>query len=107
VEEVKPGEPFLPAPNPCNHLILTSLRTGEKPSGADYALQILSSDLYNAPRGPGVFGVEVDPKIVEILKKHFAFVEDMAFARSEAERDEARKEVSDYLRSLGYEVPPA
>jgi hypothetical protein len=52
--------------------------------------------------------MEVDQKILEILRKHnFRFVEDIAFACSDAEREAACKEVSAYLQSLGYKVPPA
>jgi len=53
-----------------------------------------------------VFGTDVSPNILEILKKHFTFVDDMAFARSGAEKEAARKEVSTYLHALGYEGPP-
>lgn len=103
MEEIQPGEIFPPAPPLCAHHVFEAL-DGD-PSGGDYAHQVLYLNLYRAPQG--VFGTDVSPNILGILKKHFTFVDDMAFARSGAEKEAARKEVSMYLHALGYEGLPA
>jgi hypothetical protein len=108
VEDIKPGDPPPVASNPCEHQVFEAI--GAEPTGADYAHQVLYVDVYNAPRNPGVYGTEIGPRILAILTAQpapdFKFVEGMAFARSNAERELARKRVSEYLQSLGYTVPP-
>ena len=102
IEEIKPGELFPAAPHLCAHHVFEAPDRDQ--SGVDYVHQVLYLNLYKAPQG--VFGTDVSPNILEILKKHFTFVDDMAFARSGAEKEAARKEVSTYLHALGYEGPP-
>jgi len=103
MKEIKLGERFPEAPNPCPHYVFASVN-GKQPSGADYALEVLYIDVYNT-KPSGKAGADVAKEILRILNRYFKFVGDIAFAESEAKKEQARKEVTEHLRALGYQMP--